>query len=239
MQISEKPERAYCLKQAELAVLMALMGVRRLYGFRMDEALNMNRDELNNILFALGKKQLVALEGNVFQIQGELSALLKDMAGAEAVLVYAGGEEYPECCIYIGRRMILARQMKADENRCAILALETEEICQALRESGWGVPGASGKNEDFAGNSEVSDRVGKLAHRMFDQEMKSILREEAVQCCLILYSVKQERKTRQLLLINDILENYLVLCDEKEEWVYVYTEEKADELIRHLCGGGL
>lgn len=239
MQISEKPEKAYCLKQTELSVLMALMGVRRLYGFRMDEVLNMSRAELYNTLFALGKKQLVSPEGNGFQIQGEISALLRDVAGAEAVLVYAGGEEYPECCIYIGRRIILVRQMKADENRYAISALETEEICQALREFGWGVSGVSGKNENFAGDTEAMEQVGKLAHSVFDQEIKTTLQEETVQCCLILYSVKQEQKTRQLLLINDILENYLVLCDGKEEWVYVYTEEKADELIRHLCGGGL
>lgn len=135
--------------------------------------------------------------------------------------------------------MILARQMKVDENRCAISVLETEDICQTLRESGWRVFGASGRNEDFAGSSEAREQIGKLAHRIFDQEIKSILQEEAVQRCLTLYSVKQEQKTWQLLLINDILENYLVLCDGKEEWMYVYTEEKSDELIRHLCGGGL
>lgn len=53
-------------------------------------------------------------------------------------------------------------------------------------------------------------------------------------------SVDRERVyLRKLLMINGALEDYLALSDKEQDLVYVYSDEKARELLEEMMGGRL
>ena len=66
--MTDRIEKAYYLKQEELAVLLALQGVQQLYGFRMDMAGNMNKEELHKILFEMARKNLLSVTGRCIEM---------------------------------------------------------------------------------------------------------------------------------------------------------------------------
>ena len=106
--MTDRIEKAYYLKQEELAVLLALQGVQQLYGFRMDMAGNMNKEELHKILFEMARKNLLSVTGRCIEMDTDLSAVLKDLVQAETVLHLTGTEEYLVC--WTGHGFMLKRR---------------------------------------------------------------------------------------------------------------------------------
>lgn len=88
-------------------------------------------------------------------------------------------------------------------------------------------------------DTENHQQMQELARMLYTQEKERILQEQEVECCLMRYSIPQAKKIWQLLIVNGVLEDYLVLSDEKQDLVYLYSDEKSEELLGQLIGGGI
>ena len=233
-------EKAYYLKQEELAVLLAMNRVQRLYGFRMDAG--MDREELSRILFEMARKNILSVSENSILMEPDLSAALKDLAQAENILILTGTEEYPECCIYVGhvgQNVVFVHLVGQGGQMYCIESVEWTEACVKMREYGFLIPGVLEKMQTCSEEEEVDPEVQELARRLYGQEKEKIVQHKEVKCCLLQYSVLQAQKIRQLLIIGGGLEDYLVCSDKEQDLVYLYSEEKAVELLEEMMGGRL
>ncbi len=240
--MTDRIEKAYYLKQEELAVLLTMNGVRQLYGFRMDTDVDMDREKLNKILFEMNRKNILSVSENHIRMDEDLSAVLKDLAQAETVLILTGTEEYPECCIYAGQNLIFVHLLGHSGQIYRIEPVEKKEACSKMREYGFLVPGVLEKRQAYLGDGEAQEehlQIKELARKLYGQEKDNIMRQEEVRCCLAQYSVLQTKKVRQLLIINGGLEDYLACSDKAKDLVYVYSDEKANELLTQMMGGFL
>lgn len=235
----ERMEKAYYLKEEELAVLLAFKHVRQLYGFRMEAAVGMDRETLNRIMFGMAKKEILTIAHGGIQIDAGMEAVLDDMAGARNVLTLTGRPEYPECCIYAGQNLVFVQTLGQEGKRYRMEPVERQEACPKMREYGWVVPGVLDRARAGQEDEKQNRQLQELAGRLYGQEKERILREREVGCCLIQYAVPQIRKIRQLLLINDGLEDYLTVSDGETDAVYLYSDEKSEELLLEATGGGL
>lgn len=237
--MTDRIEKAYCLKEEELAVLLTIKGVRQLYGFRMDIGAVMGRDRLHRILFELARKNILSVSESQIQIDDSVEAVLNDMAEAENVLILTGRAEYPECCVYVGKNLVFVHLLGRSGKIYRIVSADRKEACLKMREYGWLVPGVLDKQQACWEDTGNHQQMQELARKLYAQEKERILQEEEVECCLMQYSLLQTKKIRQLLIVNGGLEDYLVLSDEEQDSVYLYSDEKSEELLGQLIGGGI
>lgn len=237
--MTDRIEKAYYLHQEELAVLLAMQGVRQLYGFRMEIYPDMDAEQLHKILFGMARKNILSVSGKQIQINKDMSAVLCDLAEAKNVLILSGQEEYPECCIYVGKSLVFVRLLGQSGRIYRMESVERERACFKMREYGFLVPGVIGKGQICPEDEKEYLQVQELARKLYHREKEGIMQQEEIRCCLIQYSVLQGRKVRQLLIINGVLEDYLAFSDEEQDLVYVYSDEKSNELLGQLIGGGL
>lgn len=230
-------EKAYYLKQEELAVLLAMNRVRQLYGFRMDAG--MDREELSRILFEMARKNILSVSESSILMDPDLSAALKDLAQAENILILTGAEEYPECCVYVGQNVVFVHLAGQGGQMYCIESVGRTEACVKMREYGFLIPGVLEKMQTCSEEEEAYPEIQELARRLYGQEKEKIVQHKEVKCCLLQYSVLQAQKIRQLLIIGGVLEDYLVCSDKEQDLVYLYSEEKAVELLEEMMGGGL
>lgn len=237
--MTDRIEKAYCLKEEEIAVLLSLKGVRQLLGFQMGGSTDMNREELCRILFGMAKQNILSVSGNQIQMEEDVDVLLKDMAEAESVLFLTGGEEYPECCIYAGKNLIFVCPLGQNGKIYRLESVARQKAWQKMRECGWAVPGVLKKPQIDQKDEEEFHKIQELAKTLYSQKKETILQREEVKCCLMQYAVPKVRKTRQLLIVSDVLDDYLIWSDEEQNSVYLYSDEKSQELFGQLIGGGL
>lgn len=237
--MTDRIEKAYCLKEEELAVLLTIKGVRQLYGFRMDIGVDMSREHLHRILFELARKNILFVSEGQIQIDDGVEAVLNDMVKAESVLILTGRAEYPECCVYVGNNLVFVHVLGQSGKIYRILSADRKEACLKMREYGWLVPGVIDKPQASWEDTGNHQQMQELARMLYAQEKERILQEERVGCCLMQYSLLLAKKIRQLLIVNGVLEDYLVLSDEEQDTVYLYSDEKSEELLGQLIGGGI
>lgn len=236
--MTDRIEKAYCLKEEELAVLLTIKGVRQLYGFRMDIGADMSMEQMHRILFELARKKFLSVSESQIQVDEGVEAVLDDMVKAENVLILTVRAEYPECCIYVGENLVFVHLLGQSVKIYRILSVERKEACLKMREYGWLVPGVLDKPQACLGDTGNHRQIQELARMLYAQEKERILQEEKVGCCLMQYSLLQTKKIWQLLIVNGVLEDYLVLSDEEQDLVYLYSDEKSEELLGQLLGGG-
>ena len=231
-------EKAYYLKQEELAVLLAMNRVQRLYGFRMDAG--MDREELSRILFEMARKNILSVSENSILMEPDLSAALKDLAQAENILILTGTEEYPECCIYVGhvgQNVVFVHLVGQGGQMYCIESVEWTEACVKMREYGFLAPGLLERTRIYAEEEKDCPQIQELAGKLYAQEKECVIQQKEIGCCLTQYSAMEGRKGRQLLIVNGVLEDYLTLSSDGQNLVYVYSDEKARELLEEMMGG--
>lgn len=237
--MTDRMEKAYYLKEEELAVLLSLKQVRALYGFRMGTGVDMNRKTLHRILFGMAKKNILTISGRQIRMDAGLEAVLADMAEAGSVLTLTGTAEYPECCIYAGRELVFVRLLGQNGKRYRLESVKRQEAGLKMRECGWSVPGVLDKTQTNREEKEQCQRMQELAEMLYGQDKERILQEKKVRCCLMQYVVPQVKKTRQLLILSDVLEDYITVSDGDRSAAYLYSDEKSEELLEQAIGGGL
>lgn len=236
--MTDRIEKAYYLRQEELAVLLSMKGMRQLFGFRMDVHGEMDQEALYRILFEMARQNMLSVCENRIQIDECLSEILNDLVKAEYMWTLTAGEEYPECCIYPGQKLVFMNLQGQDGRIYRAESVDRREAYLKMQEYGFFVPGVLDKNQTCPGSQEEYLQMQKLAGKLYEQEKEDIIQQEKVRCCLAQYSLKQKRKVRQLLIINGVLDDYLAFSDGQQNQVYVYSDEKAEELLFELIGGG-
>ncbi len=235
--MTDRIEKAYYLKQEELAVLLALQGVQQLYGFRMDMAGNMNKEELHKILFEMARKNLLSVTGRCIEMDTDLSAVLKDLVQAETVLHLTGTEEYPECCVYIGVNLVFSQLLGQNGQICRLEPVNRQDAYLKMREYGFLAPGVLERTGIYAEEEKDCPQIQELAGKLYAQEKECVIQQKEIGCCLTQYSAMEGRKGRQLLIVSGVLEDYLTLSSDGQNLVYVYSDEKARELLEEMMGG--
>lgn len=237
--MTDRIEKAYLLKEEELAVLLTIKGAQRLYGFRMGAGADMGKDKLHRILFEMTRKNILSISGGRIQMDSRLEAGLDDMVKAASVLILTGKTEYPECCIYAGQNMVFVHLLGQSGKIYHIEPVKRKEASTKMREYGWLIPGVLDRTQTDREEGEHHQQMQELAGLLYGQEKESILQYEEVRCCLMQYELGKIRKTRQLLLISGVLEDYITVSDGEQDEVYLYSDGKSEELLLELIGGVL
>lgn len=238
--MTERIEKAYYLKEEELAVLLSIMGVRQLYGFRMDRCADIWGDELHRILFGMARKGILSLKDGKLLIHTQTEAVLRDIVGADSVLILTGGEKYPESCIYAGNNMVFVQLLGQSGKICRIEPVCRKRAAQKMQEYGWTVPGAAADAQAVCtGDEETCLQLQKQAGILYHMEKDELLQKKEVLCTLTQYSVRQNRKIRRLLILNGVLGDYMTVSDGKQNFIYPYSQENSEELLGRLIGGAV
>lgn len=234
--MTERIERAYYLKEEELAVLLAIMDVHQLYGFQMNGCADIKSRDLHEILFGMARKGILSSKDGRPRIYTDMEIVLKDIAGAENVLILAGREECPESCIYAGSHIVFVQLLGQSGRIYRIESTDREKAVLKMQEYGWRTPGAAADVQVGTENEEVRLQMQKQAGILYHMDKESLLQKKEILCALMQYSVRQSRKIRQLLILNGVLEDYITVSDGEQDSIYLYSHAKARELLGQLIG---
>lgn len=235
--MTERVEKAYYLKEEELAVLLSITGVRQLYGFRMDDSVDIKSERLHRLLFEMAKKGILSLEGGNFRIHADIEAVLRKLAKADNVLLLSGGEEYSENCIYIAGDVVFIQLMGKSGRRYRIELTDREKAVTRIQEYGWKVPGPMENRQAVPTDDTLCWKLLERAKSLYDMDRESLLQQKDVRCSLIQYAVSQRRKLQQFLILIGVLEDYIVVSNDEQNFVWLYSDERSRELLGQLIGG--
>lgn len=236
--MTERVEKAYYLKEEELAVLLAITGVRQLYGFQMEDSVDIGGEKLRRTLFEMAKKGILSSEEGKLRIHAEIEAVLKELAGADNVLLLSGGEEYPENCIYIARNTVFVQLLGQSGRRYRLELVTREKTAERIQEYGWKVPGLIENTRIYPEDEALCQKLRERARILYDMDRESLLQQgKEVRSVLIQYSVDRHRKLQQLLLIRGELEDYIVVSSEQQDVIWLYSDAKSKELLGQMIGG--
>ena len=226
-------DKAYYLKDLELAVLLSMKGMDELYGFRMKQVRHPKTEDVYETLFALSKRGLLTFreeEGNESDrkriiIEPDLDAMLEIITEAENVLIYSSERrDHPSRCIYLGKCAVFVSGADGVINRVSACRMEAlpEMICEC---GFW--------PDELAGGSDVApgepmgggcDGAGGI--------LPDMIREDAVTDRLKWVSVEDKQCVRQYLLIRDGLYDYCAVTDRDGRHIESCLSHRIPELLR-------
>ncbi|MBO5474622.1 MAG: hypothetical protein J6A08_12700 [Lachnospiraceae bacterium] len=232
--------RAYRLKEEELAILLAVERIKKLYGFHLYDKAGMDRENLLRLLFDADKAGLIFMEGGKLKVNPKISDILRNMAEAEQILLLSGKENCPEICAYPGDKIVFMQTLRQNKGVYRIETVDLEEAVEYIQqECKWGVANTIQETREWFTDEAVRRRLQDRARILYRMDNVDILRQQDVGCCVIQYSVRQRRKIGQLLILNGILEDYILESDDMQDNIYLYSDEKAKELIGQIIGSRL
>jgi len=226
-------DKAYYLKNLDLAILLSLKGMKELYGIKMDKVQNPNRAMIYHTLFTLEKEQIISLGNGGIEIWPELDSILEDIKNAGKMLLYISIPSlYPDQCIYLGKKAVLVSPYGTMGEMYRVERISPESLPERICERGFcleeliGAPG-------FLEDTEVVNPVleGQAEH-LFDKKCSASEEEwGAVTACLKMISLQERKCIRQYLLLNDKIQDYISVTDDEETRLYAYTEKKVIDIL--------
>ena len=110
----------------ELSVMMAISGIKRVYGFDMVERAPVTKRDMNRILWNLHQQGLVVLERNVVKISDGYKHIFGTIKDAE-ILVTSVRENGSKVLSYIyGDEAVIAMRDSADGRRIKIMSIDRD-----------------------------------------------------------------------------------------------------------------
>lgn len=226
--------RAFFLKNPEVAVLLSVKGMERLYGIRMENIQNLDRSEVYRTLFELEKNRLVSLEDGRIAVRPELELILEDIRDAEVMLSYASAaSEYPDQCIYLGRQAVLVSVYGTAGEISRLEGVEIERLPERVYECGFCLEEIYGGLNPDMEPVDPDPILIEQVERLFGREYGTLQKEDwgIVVSCLRMLSIRDRRCVRQYLLLKDRLRDYISVTDEDATCLYDYSKEKLIKIL--------
>lgn len=200
--------KRYYIQETELCILLALKGVRTLYGICLDSDTAMTQEELYYNLFMMQKKGI--LNGK-FQIEEELDCCVGRICTAARFQVLADVDELvPEKYFYVASEGAVmlepVGQYDTGEQKGSFYleAITEDEMWDRIWDNGFqtktaGVP--------------VPDQILEAARHYWKEDKNAILQHAIVGKLLQEYDIQTQCKTKQCIRFHCGLDTYLVCSD--------------------------
>lgn len=205
--------KKYLIQETELCILLALKGVRTLYGICLDSTETMTQEELYYNLFIMQKKGIISrrADSGEIWIGEELDSCIERIRTAARFIVLADADELvPEKYFYVARKGAVmlesAGQYDARQRTGAfyVEAVTEEDMQDRIRENGL----AAGTAQE-----PVPAGVLRQVEGYWQEDKDAILQHSMVEKLLQEYDVRTRRKTRQCVRLGCGLDSYLVCSD--------------------------
>ncbi len=235
--MTQQINKAFYLKKLEFKILLAMKGVKEIYGFFLGNQEEMEQSEMNRQLFEMAKKEIVAVKADQLLLHPELDVLLNHVMNARQMLVLAEkSARHPECCVYIDSEAV-GIQIYGQENQ--MVRIERIALCDLpewIVESGFKIEQMLTEDALFREEEVICREISEIADNAFCKEKNEILMQEGIYACLQFFDTLSRKKKQQILLLSNGLEDYIVVNGKKEA-VYAYSVKKTLQVVRQCIGG--
>lgn len=223
--------KAFNITIDELLVLLAFKKMDNLYGLFDEDYQTPDRRNINEILFHLNRKGILAFDENKVTISERMDEVLDAIKEAESIIVLSGSnEEVPESCIYKSKKLVYVRHLSGDNGRIRIELLDKNGIIERTKDSEWGIGG--NESEVMAGFDKITDSdIGK---DYFDLDKNAMCENAEIKNFLLVLNARTGSKIKQLILLSQGVDDYIVMDDGKEREVYPYSKSRTYELIEGI-----
>lgn len=235
-------EKAYYLKNLELAVLLSVKGMNEFYGIKMENLRGLDKSLVYRTLFELEKNRIVSLEEGRFVVRPELDLMLEDIRDAVTMLSYASAaSEYPDQCIYLGRQAVIVSAYGTAGEVSRLESVETSRLPERIYEFGFCLEEEAGSLDSGGEAVDAEPVLVNQADRLFGRDYNTLRKEDwgTATACLRIFSVKDRKCVRQYLLLKGSLKDYISITDRDASSFYVYSREKVIDILTDDFRGGI
>lgn len=239
----EQSDKAYFLKNLELALLLSVKGMKELYGLKMGNMQNPGQALVYQALFELEKNHLISFHDKEnIEISPEMEQILENIKNTGKILLYYNkAAEYPDQCIYLDNSAVFVSSCGTLSNRYRIKGVPLESVPEEVCECGFHIKEMLDERtlfrEEEIENAELAETI-----RLFFSKSPAALREEEWGCikdCISVISLKNRQCVRQYLLMKDGLSDYFSVADEEKVHIFNYSKKKVIDILRKEIGGML
>ena len=237
----DQNDKAYYLKDLELALFLALKGMKELYGFRMKNIQNPKLELIYQSIFELKKENLLSVQKSQshkkeqFAIKPELDQILDTIKNAEKILMYFNRQsERPDRCIYLGDRAVLISAYGISGNMNRLESVSVSMLPDTICECGFCIEELLNDESIYKEEEIEHPALRKRVDALFDKEFGTLDDGEwgDITDCLKLISVKSRQCIRQYLLIKDGLNDYFSLTDKEGSHIFMYSRKKVIDTLK-------
>lgn len=228
-------EKAYYLKNLELALLLSAKGMTELYGIKMDDVHMPDKNSVYQTLFELEKKKLITFHDHKIVICPEVDEMLDDIRNAQEMLLYRNKTtEYPDQCIYLGKKAVFISAYGREQGMNRIESIFMNSLPEKIQECGFRLEEMISDGSLFEESEIENADLAEQAKHLFDQGINQPENDgcENISNCLKVISLNSKKCIRQYLIINEMFNDYFVRTDEQTSCVFAYSGEKVLRVLK-------
>ena len=229
-------DKAYNLKNQELAVLLSIKGMSELYGIRMEDIGSPDKTLVYKTLFGLEKKKILSADWNEKReraIHPEINDMLDHIRNAEKILLYSGRTyEHSGQCIYLGSRAVFLSVRGEGGGMKRMQSVSLDSLSKKICEYGFFLKEIISDKSLFRDAEIEKPEIREMADSVFGKAANEWKTWEEIRECLRMVSVRSGKCIRQYLLVSGKLNDYFIVTDEKASHVYAYSERKVMEVLK-------
>lgn len=237
----DQNDKAYYLRDLELALLLSMKGMKELYGFRMKNIQNLELALIYQTIFELKKENLLSVQKSQdhgkeqITIDPELDQILDAIKNAEKILLYFNRQsKYPDRCIYLGDRAVFISAYGITGNMNRIESISVSALPEAVCECGFCIEELLNDKSIYEEEEIEYPALQEIANVLFDHGSDTPDEKEwgSVTDCLKLVSVKSRKCIRQYLLIKEGLNDYFSVTDKEGSHTFLYSRKKVMDTLK-------
>lgn len=233
--MKEIQEKAWYLRETELAVLLAAAGLQEFYGYKIEGMQAADQGSINRVLFDMVRKGILLSTESGFSVKREYREIVKCLIEAEKLLIFNdSAQEYPEQYIYIGSKAIFLQDFGQRGSILRLEVVEKEQIFWKLISGGLKMAGVL---EDSIEPAREIERIPSSIEELWNQTREQLLKNPEVSGCLVRIDLSSRKRTGQLLLLDRGFQNLIALSAYKDHRLYQYSVKKLQELLNEFVKG--
>ncbi|MBQ0028680.1 MAG: hypothetical protein KBS96_08785 [Lachnospiraceae bacterium] len=230
----ELASKSYNLSMNELLVLLAMKNARQLYGvFDKDFELP-DEAEVNRIIFNLVKRGIVEIDEHA-RMRDDIGDLIENIRDAGMLLIATSADEsIRDMAFYIGKKNTFLRFTGVETERVRIEEAADSELSRILFESEWMIE--NNTSDMVVGDGLIKD--SELCKDLFERGKNELCEVQGVKASLILMDIADGKKMAHLLLVQDILSDYIVVDDGLDRSVFQFSDRQFNEMVSNIIKKG-
>ena len=230
--------KAFYLKTIEFKILLALKGMKEIFGFKLCGEDDIAQAQVNQAIFELNKKGIVFAENNKLILIPEMNELLDAISQADRILIMSDCEgRYPEQCVYIADRAVSLQIAGQNKELVRLERIDSEVLPEWLMEVG-------GKLEQIITDEsfyeeQPAERPGlrHLATELFEKQRELVFEQKKVKVCFEVISLMTRKRMSMIFLYNDEIYDYIVVTNGIQSEVYPYSMKKLHQMLVRCMEG--
>lgn len=240
-------DKAYYIRESELAVLLALEGCSEVYGYPLCSMTDTSRAEMDRILFEMAGSGMLGVQDGKVRVCGEWAGIADSIAGARVLIISAETRrEHSERFLYVSDSPVVLCTQFHQGGMIRIERWKRTGMAQRIIRGGVapnsilpntaGIPPYSAGMERGKILPDTMLLLQEMAVRLSRGSLSAVLGEKGVLSVVECHQIRQHRKTGQAVIYNQGIEDYVFVSDVEENSIYPYSEKKLTELINRWMG---